>query len=117
VQAFEGDTLETRMSLLQKQLGFGDACTFRLIEKNVVSLLPPSKDGLKRDAARALTDLIRYTTRRFISPKCSHGGSCRDFTNVVLSSPSFVCMAGHINTLTTCCTEHTGGTSLLQRML
>ena len=47
------------MSLLQKQLRIGDACTFRLIEKNVVSLLPPSKDYLKNQAAGALTDLIR----------------------------------------------------------
>lgn len=47
------------MSLLQRQLGVGDACTFRLIEKNVVSLLPPSKVDLKKDAKRALTDLIR----------------------------------------------------------
>lgn len=58
-QALEGATIETRMSLLQKQLGVGDACTFRLIEKNVVSLLPPSKADLRKDASRALTDLIR----------------------------------------------------------
>ncbi len=59
MQALDGATIETRMSLLQRQLGVGDACTFRLIEKNVVSLLPPSKDELKNDAKRALTDLIR----------------------------------------------------------
>ncbi|EIE25291.1 hypothetical protein COCSUDRAFT_32604 [Coccomyxa subellipsoidea C-169] len=57
--ASEGDTLETKMSLLQGQLGIGDACTYRLIEKNVVSLLPPTKDELRKDAANALTDLIR----------------------------------------------------------
>jgi hypothetical protein len=47
------------MSLLQGQLGIGDACTYRLIEKNVVSLLPPAKDELRQEAADALTDLIR----------------------------------------------------------
>ena len=51
------------MSLLQKQLRIGDACTFRLIQKNVVSLLPPSKDYLKNQAAGALTDLIRCVAR------------------------------------------------------
>lgn len=59
LQADRADTIETRMSLLQKQLRIGDACTFRLIEKNVVSLLPPSKDYLKNQAAGALSDLIR----------------------------------------------------------
>lgn len=59
LQASEGDTIETKMSLLQGQLGIGDACTFRLIEKNVVSLLPPQKEELRKDAANALTDLIR----------------------------------------------------------
>ncbi len=59
LQASEGDTIETKMSLLQGQLGIGDACTFRLIEKNVVSLLPLQKEELRKDAADALTDLIR----------------------------------------------------------
>jgi len=49
------------MSLLQRQLGVGDPCTFRLIEKNVVSLLPPSKDQLKEEAAESLTSLLRYS--------------------------------------------------------
>ncbi|KAK9908627.1 hypothetical protein WJX75_000627 [Coccomyxa subellipsoidea] len=51
------------MSLLQGQLGIGDACTYRLIEKNVVSLLPPAKDELRQEAADALTDLIRSYKR------------------------------------------------------
>ena len=58
-QAGTGDTLETRASLLQRQLRIGDACTFRLIEKNVVALLPASKAYLKNQAAGALSDLIR----------------------------------------------------------
>ncbi|CAL8460512.1 g41 [Coccomyxa elongata] len=61
--ASEGDTIETKMSLLQGQLGIGDACTFRLIEKNVVSLLPLQKEELRKDAANALTDLIRSYRR------------------------------------------------------
>ena len=58
-QAARGDTLETRASLLQRQLRIGDACTFRLIEKNVVALLPSSQAYLKNQAAGALSDLIR----------------------------------------------------------
>ncbi len=58
-QAARGDTLETRASLLQRQLRIGDACTWRLIEKNVVALLPPSQAYLKNQAAGALSDLIK----------------------------------------------------------
>ena len=47
------------MSLLQRQLGIGEACTFRLIEKNVTSLLPKSKEQLKEDAKTSLSDLLR----------------------------------------------------------
>lgn len=58
-QAEKSDTIETRMSLLQRQLGIGDACTFRLIEKNVTSLLPKSREQLKEDAKMSLSDLLR----------------------------------------------------------
>lgn len=61
-QAARGDTIETRASLLQRQLRIGDACTWRLIEKNVVALLPPSQAYLKNQAAGALSDLIRCET-------------------------------------------------------
>lgn len=60
LQAEKSDTIETRMSLLQRQLGIGDACTFRLIEKNVTSLLPKSREQLKEDAKTSLNDLLRY---------------------------------------------------------
>ena len=59
MQAEKGDTIETRMSLLQRQLGIGEACTFRLIEKNVTSLLPKSKEQLREDAKTSLSDLLR----------------------------------------------------------
>ena len=61
LQAEKGDTIETRMSLLQRQLGIGEACTFRLIEKNVTSLLPKSKEQLREDAKTSLSDLLRST--------------------------------------------------------
>ncbi|CAL5222512.1 g4886 [Coccomyxa viridis] len=57
--AEKNDTIETRMSLLQRQLGIGNACTFQLIEKNVTSLLPKSKEQLKEDAKTSLNDLLR----------------------------------------------------------
>ena len=60
LQAEKNDTIETRMSLLQRQLGIGNACTFQLIEKNVTSLLPKSKEQLKEDAKQSLNDLLRY---------------------------------------------------------
>ena len=59
LQAEKNDTIETRMSLLQRQLGIGNACTFQLVEKNVTSLLPKSKQQLKEDAKTSLSDLLR----------------------------------------------------------
>lgn len=47
------------MSLLQRQMKLGDACTFRLIAKNVVSLLPASEAELKELTMTELENLIR----------------------------------------------------------
>ena len=47
------------MSLLQRQMKIGDACTFRLIAKNVVSLLPASQEDLKEQTMTELENLIR----------------------------------------------------------
>ena len=47
------------MSLLQRQMKLGDACTFRLIAKNVVSLLPASEVELKELTMTELENLIR----------------------------------------------------------
>ncbi len=43
----QGDTLETRASLLQMNLNFGDPCTFSIISRNVTNLLPKSQGALK----------------------------------------------------------------------
>lgn len=59
LQAEKNDTVETKMSLLQRQLGIGNACTFQLVEKNITSLLPKSKQQLKEDAKTSLSDLLR----------------------------------------------------------
>lgn len=60
LQALPDADIETRMSLLQRQMKLGDACTFRLIAKNVVSLLPSSKEDLKEETLTELENLIRY---------------------------------------------------------
>ena len=59
LQALPDADIETRMSLLQRQMKLGDACTFRLIAKNVVSLLPSSKEDLKEETLTELENLIR----------------------------------------------------------
>ena len=48
-----------RASLLQKQIGFGDACTYRLIAKNVTFLLTQSQQQLKLDTLKQLDELIK----------------------------------------------------------
>ena len=58
-QALPDADIETRMSLLQRQMKIGDACTFRLIAKNVVSLLPASEEDLKEQTMTELENLIR----------------------------------------------------------
>jgi len=58
-QALPDADIETRMSLLQRQMKLGDACTFRLIAKNVVSLLPASEAELKELTMTELENLIR----------------------------------------------------------
>lgn len=62
-QALPDADIETRMSLLQRQMKIGDACTFRLIAKNVVSLLPASQEDLKDQTMTELENLIRYDPR------------------------------------------------------
>ncbi|KAK9801403.1 hypothetical protein WJX73_006831 [Symbiochloris irregularis] len=58
-EALEGDSFDTRASLLQRKIGLSDGCTFRLIAKNVTGLLPASKKKLKSDTTLRLEDLIR----------------------------------------------------------
>lgn len=59
MQAIDGDNLDIRASLLQKQIGFGDACTYRLIAKNVTLLLTQSQQQLKLDTLKQLDELIK----------------------------------------------------------
>jgi hypothetical protein len=40
-EALEGDTIETKASLLSQEYRLSDPCTFRLIVKNVTALSPP----------------------------------------------------------------------------
>ena len=46
------------MSALQAQLKFGDACTFRLIAKNVTNLLPASEGDLRQETNQSLKELL-----------------------------------------------------------
>ena len=54
----EGDSVETVASVVQRNLRIGDACTFRLIAKNVTSLLPASKRELSEETNAQLNALI-----------------------------------------------------------
>ena len=54
----EGDSVETAASIVQRNLKIGDACTFRLISKNVTSLLPLSKKALSKETNSQLDELI-----------------------------------------------------------
>ena len=54
----DGDSVETAASIVQRNLRIGDACTFRLISKNVTSLLPLSKKALSKETNSQLEDLI-----------------------------------------------------------
>ena len=61
------------MSLLQRQMKIGDACTFRLIAKNVVSLLPASQGDLKEQTLTELENLIRCASYHYITSGCHVG--------------------------------------------
>lgn len=58
-QAIAEDNLDVRASLFQKQIGFADACTYRLIAKNVTLLLTQSQQQLKLDTLKQLEELIK----------------------------------------------------------
>ncbi len=58
LQPQSDDTFETKVSALQAQLKFGDACTFRLIAKNVTNLLPNSDTELKQATNDSLKELL-----------------------------------------------------------
>ena len=64
----EGDSVETVASVVQRNLRIGDACTFRLIAKNVTSLLPPAKRDLSRETNEQLEQLIECAPRCAAQP-------------------------------------------------
>lgn len=59
-EAAEGDTLETKATqITQKWIKIADPCTFRLIAKNVTSLLPREQRDLKVKTYKQLEELIQ----------------------------------------------------------
>lgn len=60
LQAADTDTLETRATqATQKWIRIADPCTFRLIAKNVTSLLPREQNDLKVKTYKQLNELIQ----------------------------------------------------------
>lgn len=59
MQALKDDTLESRASLLQRRIGLSDACTYRLIAKNVTVLLTQSQQDLRLETYKILDELIK----------------------------------------------------------
>lgn len=58
LQPTTSDTFETKVSALQAQLKLGDACTFRLIAKNVTNLLPADEGDLRQETNDSLKELL-----------------------------------------------------------
>ncbi len=60
LQAAENGSVETRATqLTQKWIKIADPCTFRLIAKNVTSLLPKDQHDLKVKTYKQLDELIQ----------------------------------------------------------
>ena len=59
LQPLDDDSLETRASAFQRSIGVADACTYRLIAKNVTLLLVPSQQRLKEETLKQLEELIK----------------------------------------------------------
>ena len=60
LQAADNDTIETRATqATQKWIRIADPCTFRLIAKNVTSLLPREQNDLKVKTYKQLNELIQ----------------------------------------------------------
>ena len=60
-------------ALTQKYIKVADPCTFRLIAKNVVNILPVNKKQLKEDTYKELDELIRWAA----SPSSRKGANKR----------------------------------------
>ena len=60
MQAAENDTIENKATqVTQKWIKIADPCTFRLIAKNVTSLLPKDQRELKVKTYKQLDELIQ----------------------------------------------------------
>ena len=60
LQVGASDNLDSQATALtQKYIKMADPCTFRLIAKNVVNILPVNKKQLKEDTYKELDELIR----------------------------------------------------------
>lgn len=60
LQAADNDSIETRATqITQKWVKIADPCTFRLIAKNVTSLLPKDQQNLKVKTYKELEQLIQ----------------------------------------------------------
>lgn len=60
LQAADNDTLEIKATqATQKWIKIADPCTFRLIAKNVTSLLPRDQQDLKVKTYKQLNELIQ----------------------------------------------------------
>ena len=81
MQAAENDTIESRATqVTQKWIKIADPCTFRLIAKNVTSLLPKDQRELKVKTYKQLDEMIQYAhTFDMIASRCSQ--QARAFLN------------------------------------
>ena len=60
LQVGASDNLDSQATALtQKYIKVADPCTFRLIAKNVVNILPVNRKQLKEDTYKELDELIR----------------------------------------------------------
>lgn len=57
-EAFNSDSIDTKVSLITQNLNLADPCTFRIIVKNT-TLLMDEDDTLKKDTLATLETLIR----------------------------------------------------------
>lgn len=72
----KGIAFEDRASLIQQSSAFADPCTFRLIAKNVTSLLTDreAEAGLKVEATQSLDALLRCDRTNCLLCECSNLG-------------------------------------------
>ena len=73
LQVGASDNLDSQATALtQKYIKVADPCTFRLIAKNVVNILPVNKKNLKEDTYKELDELIRWAAFAGLSRKVAN---------------------------------------------